>query len=248
MIIDVSASSNVGLVREQNEDVILVASRLVRDASYNIQLTLGGNERCIFALADGMGGHNAGEVASEETVSRLSDFFYALPAGYSSEELKVAFTHWIGNTHAFLKAMGQDDSAYQGMGTTLVGLCIYGGRVFWFNCGDSRLYCLCENGFTQLSKDHSYEQEGRIGEPTNIITNCVGAGNSVYVDMREIAATITKGNSFLLCSDGLSDLVDDIQLERLLKAGVAAPQFVKVACNAGGTDNVSVCVLRLKER
>lgn len=247
MIVEINAQSHVGLVRQQNEDMILAGTRLIRDASYTISYTLPEGERAIFALADGMGGHNAGEVASEEALSSLSSFFDALPPALSPEQLREAFSQWNQEIHARLLRLGGEDPACQGMGTTLVGMCLYGGRAYWFNCGDSRIYRLHDGQLAQLSTDHSYEHVAGMSGFSHLITNCLGGGcGDTFIDMREMVPPVSSSDLFLLCSDGLTDLVPDSWIERFLKTGASAAQLVKMACHAGGHDNVSVCLLRVK--
>lgn len=251
--LSISARSHTGLVRTNNEDMILVDGRLLRDESYEISHTLPASSgRALFAIADGMGGHNAGEVASEETARSLAAFFQELPTGLSDDDLIVSFNHWLQQTHLHLLQMGTTNSAQQGMGTTLVGLCLYEGRCFWFNCGDSRIYHLYKGIFSQLSTDHSYEQmTGIKGRFPHAITNCLGANSPhAFLDMVPIRSFLEDDENeeelFLLCSDGFSDLVDDSTTTRFLAADATAPTLVRLALNAGGRDNVSVCLVRIK--
>lgn len=251
MRLSISAQSHVGLVRTNNEDMILIGSRRVRDEVYEITLPLDiDSPPLVIALADGMGGHQAGEVASEQTLQSLAAFANGLPAGLSAEELTHAFSEWIGTAHSHLLEMGTCDPACQGMGTTLVGLCIYAGRAYWFNCGDSRIYRMRDGELRQLSTDHSYEWATGVKGHSNVITNCVGAGGGVFLDMCPIdpfpaGGTDGRGDTYLLCSDGLSDLVDDDQLARFLRAEATAPALVRMALQAGGRDNVSAVTVRV---
>lgn len=252
--LSISARSHTGLVRPGNEDMILVEGRLLRDESYEISHTLPASSgKALFAIADGMGGHNAGEVASEEAARSLAAFFQELPTGLSDNDLIAAFNHWLQQAHLHLLQMGTANPAQQGMGTTLVGLCLYEGRCFWFNCGDSRIYHMHGGILSQLSTDHSYEQmTGIKGRFPHAITNCLGANSPhVFLDMVPIRSFVGDDEAgeelWMLCSDGLSDLVDDSTIARFLAADATAPALVRLALNAGGRDNVSVCLVRIRK-
>ena len=241
----VSAQSHVGLVRSQNEDMILISNRFLRDESYEIQLhadEYSGN--ILFALADGMGGHNAGEVASEETLHHLSAFFNSLPSGLTPEGLQQAFTAWIWQAHTHLKQKGDAYPELFNMGTTLVGLCLYEGRAYSFNCGDSCIYLMRSDKLKRLSEDHTYDRITGRKEHSHILTNCVGCGQSIFLDFKPLLDAPSAGDTFLLCSDGLTDLVSDEQLARFLRAGSTAPVLIRMALHAGGRDNVSACLIR----
>lgn len=248
MKLSISAQSHTGLVRTNNEDMILIGNRMVRDEAYEIETTLSTDTLFMIAIADGMGGHNAGEVASEQTLQSLSAFASSLPTGLSPDELVQSFSNWIQTAHSQLLEMGISDPTCQGMGTTLVGLCIYEGQAYWFNCGDSRIYRMTDGTLQQLSTDHSYEWATGTKGFSNVITNCVGAGGGVFLDMAPIPlfpSATCKGEVCLLCSDGLTDMVTDEQLSRFLRAGSTAPALVRMALQAGGRDNVSAVTLRV---
>ena len=251
MKLSISAQSHVGLVRTNNEDMALIGIRQVRDEVYEVEIALSRNTPYVIALADGMGGHNAGEVASQETLKSLSELVGTLPCGLSMEELTATFSQWVQKTHAHLQQMGDADPACAGMGTTLVGMFLYEGRMYWMNCGDSRIYRMNGGELQQLSEDHSYERLTGRKDCPNVITNCVGCGDHVYLDMYTIDPAYGKGleeeeEVYLLCSDGLTDLIPDEQLSRFLRAGLTAPALVRAALGAGGRDNVSAVTVKVK--
>lgn len=248
MKLSISAQSHVGLVRTNNEDMALIGTRQVRDEVYEVKITLSCDTPYVIALADGMGGHNAGEVASEETLKSLAEFVGTLPHGLSVEKLTEMFGQWIQTTHTHLQRMGDADPTCAGMGSTLVGMCFYEGKMYWLNCGDSRIYRMNEGELQQLSEDHSYERlTGRKDYP-NVITNCVGCGDHVYLDMHPINPThrVEVEDVYLICSDGLTDLIPDEQLSRFLRADLTAPALVRAALSAGGRDNVSAITIKVK--
>ena len=140
---------------------------------------------------------------------------------------------------------GLNEEKYSRMGTTLVALAYYGKRFFWMNCGDSRIYHYSsKKGLTQLSTDHSLNT--LLGEPehSNIVTNCIGGGcRSSFIDIVECTQAVTPGSQFLICSDGLSDMLSDEEISSLLAdATIDATRLCLAAEHAGGHDNVS-CIL-----
>lgn len=249
--LSISARSHSGNVRPQNEDMILADGRFLRNESYEITHTLDfASGKILFAVADGMGGHNAGEIASEEALSSLSSFFKELPSGLSNDELTVSFNQWIQQIHTQLNERGMNNPTQQGMGTTLVGFFLYEGQCHWFNCGDSRIYHMHNGNLKRLSIDHSYEQmTGIKGKFPHAIINCIGANASnVFLDISPInhIAEFKEENTFVLCSDGFTDLINDNTLARFLSAGITAPTLVRLALDAGGHDNISVCVVKIQ--
>lgn len=241
--LEVSASSSRGLVRKNNEDMILVSSRVLRDKSVRTKMRLGKSENCIFAVADGLGGYNGGEVASEVVIRNLSSFFHSLPGGMSTEELRALFDKWIRGMHSHLISMGKEDAMLAGMGTTLVVLVVYEGHIYWLNCGDSRLYRLRSHYLTQLSKDHSLESITGMKCHAHIVVNSIGAGEESYFDIFDCTDYVYDNDLFMLCSDGLTGMLSDEEIEKLLVDSADSELLVEEACRAGGADNVSVCLV-----
>lgn len=247
MNIEVDACSNMGCVRDTNEDMILLMDQFIRDNAISFSMSLNTEDRFIAAVADGMGGHNGGEVASEDTVRDLDSFFYGLPDKLSSEQFMESFKRWVQQIHRLITLKGNSHPDLSGMGTTLVGLLVYENRIFWINCGDSRLYRLRGEILCQISTDHSLrEMTGNTQAPSNIIMNSIGAGETVFLDITEISGSVFDGDTFLLCSDGLNDMLDDEQIESALIKGNAS-SLVEEALKAGGKDNVSVCLIRFSK-
>jgi len=215
-------------------------------------------ERGLFVVADGMGGHAAGEVASEMAVqivarelSRISDVGDDQVTGKLSEALKHA------NVAIYERTIAEVDK--QGMGTTASVLIIAGGRYLIGQVGDSRVYLLRDSVLTQLTKDHSYVQEqvdagfltpeqARYHPYSNVITRCVGASAEVEPDTYEGA--VRKGDVFLVASDGLTGMVDDRRLQQLLMAR-ATPQrivdaLISEANGRGGLDNITAVLVHVQ--
>ena len=243
----ITAACRVGCVRVNNEDMVLVFDKLVRSDVYKTEVRTENLDRFVVALADGMGGHNAGEVASEETLKNLRFFVNDLPCDLTPQSFVKAMHEWLDFINQRVNAMGLVDASMQNMGTTLVALLYYAGRYYWMNCGDSRLYRLRDNRLQLITTDHSLNTLNGSAKHSNIITNCIGAGcKNSYIDMQEITADVVVGDTYLLCSDGLNDMVADTDIEMLLADGANANRLCEAAIAKGGYDNVSTCVMRIE--
>lgn len=246
MKLNICAASNVGCVRENNEDMILVNRCFVRNNGWTGEIDLEGRERYLAALADGMGGHKGGEVASSDVLVNLDYFFNDMPADLSVADFNEAIYEWLSSINNIIDSKGHADSRYYNMGTTLVAFVYYGGEFYWMNCGDSRIYRLHEGQLNQLSTDHSLSTLMGASEHTSVITNCIGGGcKTSYIDIMMCTSAISQGDVFMLCSDGLTDMLSDQQIQQLLNDGADADALCNAAIEEGGFDNVSVCVIKV---
>jgi serine/threonine protein phosphatase PrpC len=224
------AATDVGRVRGNNEDNLYTSDRLL-------------------AVADGMGGHSGGEVASDVALRTLESHFLDATTDGLLDAAYVA-------NDAVLEAADENPSL-RGMGTTLVAIAPVedGGALAWINVGDSRLYLLRDGELTQISQDHSLveeavrsgdlsPEEARTHPQRNIVTRALGIAANVTIDGDRV--DIVEGDRYLLCSDGLYDLVDDAKiastLRRLADPTEAAQELVRQANEAGGRDNITVVV------
>lgn len=243
----ITAASHVGCIRSNNEDMVLVWDRYIRNDSYHTEICPETVSRMVIALADGMGGHNAGEVASQQALSNLHFFVNDLPVGLSSGEIYEMMLEWLKSVNKMIESMGVSDPSMCDMGTTLVGIIYYENKFFWLNCGDSRLYRCRDGKLVQLSTDHSLNNMTGVKKHSNVITNCIGGGcRTSYIDMFEFTDDFLPGDIYILCSDGLNDMVPDAYIEELTASGSTADGLCHAAIEAGGYDNVSVCVIKVK--
>ena len=245
--LEISAASKIGCVRSQNEDMILVDNKFIREDSYKTFVVLDCEDRFLAAVADGMGGHNRGDVASNDVLRNLQYFFYDIPSNYSAGDFNEAIVGWLDSINNYVASKGRADEQFKGMGTTLVGMVYYNGEFYSMNCGDSRLYRYRGDRLSQLTTDHSLSNMFGSDRRSNIITNCIGGGcNSSYIDMVQMTSDVLTGDVFLLCSDGLTDMVGDQRLCELLGEKADADALCEAAIEAGGLDNVSCCVIIIK--
>lgn len=243
--IHMTAASKVGCVRSQNEDMVLLGSHFVRNDAFSTRVDLTNSDRYIMAVADGMGGHNRGDVASSDALHNLEFYFHDLPTGLSPESIKEKFEDWLDSINNIIDSKGRSDEQYKGMGTTLVGLAFYEGQFYTLNCGDSRLYRFRDGDLTQLTSDHSLSNMLGSSQHSNVITNCIGGGaTSSFIDIVNITDDIKEGDVYMLCSDGLTDMLPDSIIYTLLAEGSDANTLCDAAVAAGGLDNVSCCVLQ----
>lgn len=242
-----SAASRVGCVRSNNEDMVFAYDKFVRSDAYRTEFMTENTERFTIALADGMGGHRAGEVASQQTLESLKFFVNDLPKGMSTGEFDETMMEWLQYINTSINRQGHSDPSLLEMGTTLVGIIYYFGQYFWLNCGDSRLYRLRDGQLTQLSTDHSLSNARGEKKHSNIITNCIGAGcKNSFLDIYEFTSDVLPCDTYMLCSDGLNDMVPDEKIEQLMKDGCTANGLCEAAIEAGGYDNVSVCIFHVE--
>lgn len=242
MQLSVAAGTDVGRIRAGNED------SLYADADA---------ERGLFIVADGMGGHAAGEVASEmavQTVARelaeIRDLAGPAPLVKMAEALKES------NRAIYERTIVEADK--QGMGTTASCILMGTGRWIIGHIGDSRVYLLRDGVFRQVTKDHSYVQEqvdagfltpeqARYHPYSNVITRCVGANASVEADV--LQGELQNGDLFLVCSDGLTGMVEDPQLRKILETRVTPGRMVDAmiteANRRGGLDNITAIVVHV---
>jgi len=228
------AFSDVGMVRQQNEDSFLA-------------------EETLFVVADGMGGHNAGEVASALAVTTLK-----AGARLGIDDAEV-FRELVQQANSAIYTASLDDSTQSGMGTTVTALSIVEGeepRVLVANVGDSRAYLWRSGALSRLSVDHSYVQElvnegiitpeaARVHPRRNIVTRALGIDRSVNVDV--FTHFVRTGDRIVLCSDGLVDEVADVEIGKVLgqhsDPQETAEALVMVANTNGGRDNITVIVV-----
>ena len=211
------AMTDIGRTRTVNQDYVFSCLEPI------------GNLPNLFIVADGMGGHQAGDFASSYSVKK---FIESVSLSLQKNPHKI-FDDAIRHANRELIEKSKANPDLKGMGTTMVALTIEGDRAYVANVGDSRLY-LQEQRLLQITVDHSLVQEMiRIGELTkenarlhpdkNIITRAVGAGKDIKADFFEFR--LTKESILLMCSDGLSNMVEDAQIEQML-AGAQVPEFL----------------------
>ena len=266
--IDVSALSHTGYRRANNEDHYLVV-RLGRTLE-TISTSLPAGDvperteevNYVMVIADGMGGHRAGEIASRMALTTLitlaldvPDWIFKMDDAHA-EEIEKRSRSRVEEVDAILVGSGQRDPSLTGMGTTLTAARSLGRDLVITHVGDSRAYLLRAGNLLRLTRDHTYAQllvdAGHLapgdvaGSPhRHVLTNALG-GSSADVQVDTDRLQIEDGDRLVLCSDGLTDLVDDEQITSILlettRSRDACEKLVQRALDAGGRDNVTVIV------
>ena len=245
--LEIATATHPGMVRSHNEDSIAA------DA-----------EAGLAVLADGMGGYNAGEVASGIAVEYIKTEMKKQLAAKKPEDLddensqKLIADH-AGRANAAIYQSAQSQPQYAGMGTTLVVALWHDNRISVGHVGDSRLYRLRGGKLDQVTRDHSLLQEqidsgmitkeqARHSQNKNLVTRAVGIDPEVETEVHTYPTQV--GDIYLMCSDGLNDMVTDEDIETTLASlaanlQLAAQQLIQQACDNGGRDNVSVILVRV---
>lgn len=229
--------TNTGLVRNSNEDAVLT------------------DMPDLFAIADGMGGYAAGEIASVETIKVLQEEKKNF-AGLTGDALCRALQEAASKANEHLLSLVSKTPDYEGMGTTLVAVYLAAdGMAYALNIGDSRLYLWRCGELRQITQDHSYvaqlvskgditTEEARRHPQRNVILRAVGADEVLESDV--FSFKVEPGDRLLLCSDGLSDMASDEEISAVLaerNVEKAADELLELALNNGGRDNISVILL-----
>lgn len=240
--VTVYGASDIGLVRSNNED-----------SWKNLP------DRQFFVIADGMGGHQAGEIASQKTVQSLCHLFEKnLDSFYQDvSSAKVMLSKIIYEVNAFVYNLGRNSPELRGMGTTLCCCFLHPQGLIYAHVGDSRIYRFRNHHLEQLTKDHSLIRElidlGELTEDQakkfsckNVITKAIGTQASVEACVNYIP--ILEGDLFLLCTDGLTDLLSQAEIEKLIEETSEAKigeRLISRAKERGGYDNITVVMVKI---
>lgn len=248
--LEIVVKTDPGMVRSHNEDSVF-----------------GNPHRGLVILADGMGGYNAGEVASGMATTVLSTELDAAFATRSPDDVNpdgtpyshAAVREHVARTNSAIYNAAESQPQYAGMGTTLVLALFHDDRVTAAHIGDSRLYRLRDGVLEQLTRDHSLLQEqidagmisaeeARHSQNKNLVTRALGVDPEVETEIHDHEVRV--GDIYLLCSDGLNDMVEDEETALTLQAlganlELAATQLIQMANDNGGRDNVSVILVKV---
>jgi protein phosphatase len=245
--------TDTGRVRDHNEDAI--------GAIHEIGL---------WVLADGMGGYNAGEVASGIAVKTILDLVREACQREDRAEIEpgtgymrqtIALRDAVGRANKIINQTAQSQPQCEGMGTTLVACLFFDNKVSIAHVGDSRLYRMRDNRFEQITMDHSLlqelvdrgfysQEEAQRSTNRNYVTRALGVEASVEVEVQEVVAE--KGDYYMLCSDGLPDMVEDEDIHLTISTfndniATIGEQLIRLSNDNGGRDNISVILVRVLE-
>ena len=234
------AITDIGRKRQLNQDFIYLSETPI------------GNLPNVFIVADGMGGHNAGDYASRYAVETVVE---EIGASFEKNPVKI-MGRAIDKANAMIRQRAREDVSLNGMGTTMVIATCMGKYLEVANVGDSRLYVVHENRIEQVTQDHSLVEEmvrmggidrasARNHPDKNIITRAIGARDYIEADFFNLE--LQTGDMILLCSDGLTNMIEDDVIYRILTNGRSlknrVEELVETANQNGGKDNISVIVI-----
>lgn len=232
--------TDIGRKRKTNQDYVYTSEQPV------------GSLPNLFLVADGMGGHNAGDYASRVAVESILEKI----ADSSETDPMRNFDDAIQYANARIRRLASESAELEGMGTTVVAAACEGNRLYVANVGDSRLYVINRFGIRQITRDHSWVEEMvRLGEiekeearnhpDKNIITRAVGADDTVKTDF--FTVQLEEGDEVLMCTDGLTNMLEDEEIRMILDGArdivEKAQELVKAANDNGGRDNISVILI-----
>ncbi len=235
----ITGLTDVGIKRKINQDTIFYSDKPI------------GNLPNLFIVADGMGGHKAGDFASDFAVKSFLEYI----KNSSKDNSITLMNEALQKTNSVLFAKAKENPDFEGMGTTFVAATLKGNQLYVLNVGDSRLY-VSGDRFTQITRDHSWVEEmvtkgeiakedARTHSRKNLITRAVGADEEVMADFFEVC--INPGETIMLCSDGLSNMIENNDIHEILKKDILledkGKMLVATANNNGGTDNISVVLI-----
>lgn len=232
--------SHIGKVRESNQDAFFVQTDPIGSLSN------------LYIVADGMGGHLAGEIASTSSITAFSEFVKTHI--FPQENLLDFLVEATQFANFVVYKKSQENKNYRGMGTTFISMSIQNNKVYASHIGDSRIYKIDEHSITQITQDHSYVEEmlrrGEISKEQavnhpnkNVLTRALGDENLANVDA--IVFDVKKGDKILMCTDGLTNMVLDRDIKDIITENsieVAANNLVVRANANGGKDNIT-CLL-----
>lgn len=244
MRLDIFCSSVAGKVRRKNEDMLAAGRLLVRDGQARLWCSTRDAETFMLAVSDGMGGHGCGDTASIYTLGRLSSALYGRPSG--AERLEQDIVDAIEGISARLNRMSDDAGLERPMGCTLSGLFWAGERILLVNIGDSRTYRFRDGMLRRLTRDQNLLERDMTPLPRGkALYSCVGGGIYPDISVTDMSGKIHDGDRIAICSDGLSDMLEEDLIESLLGEGSvsdAGRRLSDAALDAGGKDNISLIV------
>lgn len=265
IVVSLAASTDEGRVRSHNEDDFVIIPDVVttEGLSPSSKSFVLGKAGCLLVVADGMGGAEAGEVASQSTTQLIKKYVIAnrLPK-YDEEDIIPFVRFLVQKSYENILKIVEENLEYRGMGTTLVTAWVIGKVAYVGWVGDSRCYLYRKKkGMTQKTDDHSWvwemvksgqitPQEANQHENRNIITRCIGDSKiAPVVDF--VTFSLEKGDKILLCSDGLNTMIDDPEIAEIIgrdsDLNAIAEHLIYAANRAGGEDNITVALLEVLE-
>ncbi|MBI9084401.1 MAG: Stp1/IreP family PP2C-type Ser/Thr phosphatase [Desulfobacterales bacterium] len=245
--ITIGSASDTGMKRKENQDY---------HAYFPPEDGCANRKGLLVALADGMGGHSGGQMASRLAVETLMQNYYR----NDDENIPASLTQAFLDANEAVIAKGEHDMKLRGMGSTLTAVVFKDGRMFFGHVGDSRGYTIVGHTMTQFTEDHSFvaslvkagaikPEEAKDHPESNIITRAIGMSRELKVDAPSSGMKLHNGQSILLCCDGLWGVVPEEEILSTVKTHpepkIASEKLVELANANGGPDNITVVIARI---
>ena len=236
--------THLGVVRQNNEDSILVSNDSI------------GSLENLYIISDGMGGHNAGEVASGKAIEFFIEHVKAHEEEVTEDNLEELMRKAVEYANGSVYSISCEDESMSGMGATFTAMSFRGGKCYIAHLGDSRAYVAKSTEICQLTDDHTYvndlvrasiisNEQARTHHLRNVITRALGSEIDCQVDT--CVYLVQEGDSFLLCSDGLSTMLEDETIAEIVTGGGnnedITDKLIDLANEKGGHDNISVIMI-----
>lgn len=245
MQLEIQALSKVGLVRDNNEDMISLGGILLRDGQMSLPpIHLDHESQFYLLVADGMGGHEHGERASQGLLEHLDNCFKE--SLIKADTLEDDLRFYVKMFSDELNQQALDEGQLRPMGCTLTGMVWSEGKAYLLNVGDSRTYRYRDGILRQLTQDET--MRGLTGNPydSKALLNCIGGGAEGNLMMEDLTERLHKGDLLLICSDGLTDMLSDEEIEQILDdSSQPVDELYEAACQRGGVDNVSIILAKI---
>lgn len=242
--LDIHALCDQGPTRDNNEDMVSVGGILLRNDKLDIPVELDDDGVFYLLVSDGMGGHEQGERASELLLEHLNECFRQQV--FTPENIEEELRRQVKLLNDRLNALAVSEQQLRPMGCTLTGVVWFNNHVYLLNAGDSRTYLFRDPYLRQLTVDQT--ERGVTGDQnaSKLLLNCIGGGAYGKLVVEDITENLLDGDVLLVCSDGLSDMVNDAAIEAAL-GGAKNPMrlLYEMACEKGGYDNISVIMAKM---
>ena len=244
MKLEIQALSQTGLVRTNNEDMLSVGGILLRDDVLSLPIELDGQSQFHLLVSDGMGGHEFGERASQGLLEYLCECFKE--NRFQPETIEDDLRFHVKAFNDRLNSEALEEGQRMPMGCTLTGVVWSMGKTYLLNAGDSRTYRFRNSILRQLTQDET--MRGLTGNPSasKALLNCIGGGADGNLNVSDLTDRLSEGDALLICSDGLTDMLSDEAIEKILsESEEPVDDLYAAACEHGGIDNVSIILAKI---
>lgn len=243
MKLEIQAACYKGLVRDNNEDAVSVSGLLLREDSVALAVDIPDDGFFYLLVADGMGGHDKGEEASAFALDEIKEqlALHQIRPDSFEDDVREAARYITFK----LNRAAADQGQARPMGCTLTGVLWHYGRTWMVNAGDSRTYRFRGGVLRQLTTDDT--ESGITGDPDagQLLLNCLGGGCKGSLAVEDLDGKLLPGDTLLICSDGLYDMVPEEDVEEALSGGAGAVDLYRMSCEAGGADNTSIIIAKI---